>query len=46
MRTMIEADADVNKAMDNGATPPFISAQNGHEAIVRSADRSGRGRVV
>ena len=28
--------ADVNKAMDNGATPPFISAQNVHEAIVRA----------
>ncbi len=28
--------ADVNKAMDDGATPLLIAAQDGHEAIVRA----------
>ena len=27
MRALIEAGADVNKAMDDGATPLFIAAQ-------------------
>jgi hypothetical protein len=30
VRALIEARADVNKAMDEGATPLYISAQQGH----------------
>ena len=36
MRALIEAGADVNKATDVGATPLYIAAQNGHEAVVRA----------
>ena len=36
LRALIEAGADVNKAMDNGATPLYMAAQNGHEAVVRA----------
>ena len=35
-RALIEAGADVNKAMDNGATPLYMAAQIGHEAVVRA----------
>jgi ankyrin repeat protein len=28
--------AHVNKATDDGVTPLFIAAQNGHEAVVRA----------
>ena len=33
---LIEAGADVNKAMNDGATPLFMAAQWGHEAVVRA----------
>ena len=36
LRALIELGADVNMAMDNGATPLFIAAQVGHEAVVRA----------
>ena len=35
MRTLIELGADVNKATDNGVTPLFFAAQNGHTVIVQ-----------
>jgi ankyrin repeat protein len=35
VRTLIDAIADVNKAMDNGVTPLYISAQNGHKTVVQ-----------
>ena len=31
----MEAGADVKKARDNGTTPLYIGAQNGHETVVR-----------
>ena len=36
VRVLLEWGADVNKAMDKGATPLFIAAQNGHETVIRS----------
>jgi ankyrin repeat protein len=35
LRALIEAGADVNQEMDNGATPLFVAAHMGHEAVVR-----------
>jgi hypothetical protein len=35
VRALIEAGADVNKAMDDGATPLCIAAQFDNETIVR-----------
>ena len=32
---MIEFDADVNQARDDGATPLLVAAENGHAAIVQ-----------
>lgn len=34
VKLLLEAGAEVDKPADNGATPIFIAAQNGHEAIV------------
>ena len=36
MRALIELGADFNKTQDNDVTPLYITAQNGHEAIVRA----------
>ncbi len=41
MRALIEAGADINKAEDAGATPLFIAAQQGHEAVVRALIEAG-----
>ena len=41
MRALIEAGADVNKAMDDGATPLYVAAQEGHEAVVRALIEAG-----
>jgi cytohesin len=35
VRALIEADADINKARNDGVTPLFIGAHNGHAAIVQ-----------
>mgnify|MGYP000090432921 FL=1 len=36
MRALIEAGADVNKADDNGVTPLYMAAEQGHEGAVRA----------
>jgi ankyrin repeat protein len=41
VRALIEADADVSKADDNGLTPLFMAAQNGHAAIVQILGDAG-----
>ena len=41
VRTLIDAIADVNKAMDNGMTPLYAPAQDGHETIVRALIEAG-----
>jgi ankyrin repeat protein len=35
VRALIEASADVNMAMDDGATPLLIAAEIGHEPVVQ-----------
>ena len=35
VRVLMELGADVNQATDNGVTPLFFAAQNGHTAIVQ-----------
>ena len=34
MSRLLEAGADVNQVMQDGAAPLFIAAHNGHEAVV------------
>jgi ribosomal protein L32 len=41
VKRLIDAGADVNKALDNGATPLFIAAQQGHVEIVRALIDAG-----
>ena len=41
MRALIEAGADVNKARDISATPLFVAAEKGHEAVVRALIEAG-----
>ena len=41
VRALIEAGADVNKAMNDAVTPLIIAAQNGHEAVVRALIEAG-----
>jgi len=41
VRALIESDADVNKADDNGATLLYIAAQMGHETVVRALLEAG-----
>ena len=36
MRALIQAGADINKATEDGVTPLYVAAQNGHEAVVRA----------
>ena len=36
LRALIEAGADVMKARDDGLTPLYVGAQEGHEAMVRA----------
>ena len=35
VQALFNLGADFNKATDDGATPLFIAAKNGHEAIVQ-----------
>ena len=35
MRLLLEANADQGRATQNGATPLFIAAENGHLEVVR-----------
>jgi cytohesin len=41
VRALIEAGADVNKAIYNGVTPLHIAAQRGHHAVVRALLAAG-----
>ena len=41
MLELIERVADINKAEDDGRTPLYIAAQNGHEAVVRALIEAG-----
>ena len=41
MRALIEAGADINKARDISATPLFVAAQKGHEAVVQILKDAG-----
>ena len=34
LATLLKAGADVNSGRDNGCTPLFIAAFNGHEAVL------------
>ena len=36
LRALIELGADVNKANNDGLTPLYVGAQEGHEAMVRA----------
>ena len=38
---LIELGADINKAQDNGATPLFMAAETGHEAVLRALIEAG-----
>jgi cytohesin len=40
-RALIQAGADVNRAANNGATPLYFAAQNGHEAVVLALIQAG-----
>ena len=40
-RALLDAGADVNKAMNDGKTPLFIAAEFGHEAVVRAPIEAG-----
>ena len=41
VRALIEAGADVNKAMNDGTPPLFGAAQNGHATIVQILTDAG-----
>jgi ankyrin repeat protein len=41
VRALIQAGADISKAMDNGETPLSIAAENGHEVVVRALIEAG-----
>jgi ankyrin repeat protein len=41
VRALIQAGADISKAMDIGATPLFIATQKGHEVVVRALIQAG-----
>jgi ankyrin repeat protein len=36
LRALIEADADINKATNDGSTPLIKAAEKGHKAVVRA----------
>ena len=41
LATLLKAGADVNSGRDNGCTPLFIAALQGHEAVVVTLLESG-----
>jgi cytohesin len=41
VRTLMELGADVNQAMDGGATPLFMVAHMGHAVLVRALIEAG-----
>ena len=41
VKALIEAGADVNKADDDGETPLYMAAWNGHEAVVKALIEAG-----
>ena len=41
VKALIEAGADVNKAADDGETPLYTAASNGHEAVVTALIEAG-----
>jgi protein DGCR14 len=38
---LLKAGADVNSRMDNGCTPLFTAAMNGHEAVLMALLKAG-----
>jgi cytohesin len=41
VQALLEAGADVNKVNDNGMTPLYVGAQEGHEAILQALIEAG-----
>ena len=44
VRGLVEAGAEVNRAMDEGWTPLMIAEMNGHEGVVRGLVEAGARR--
>ena len=41
VRVLLEGGADIDKAIDDGATPLFIASQQGHVEVVRALVEGG-----
>ena len=46
MRALLDAGADKDLAKNTGATPLYIAAQNGHDAVVRALLDAGADKAA